>query len=769
MGVRLIPSHAAVVALSLLTSTCAAASDAVSVSVKNPLPSPRLSQTIALRLAELRKVAPALDPTKTVIVDATGQPVATQLVDMDGDESPDEIVLQADFGAGEAKTFTVQAGQRHPFTRSDFKVYGRFVRERHDDFAWENDRIAHRMYGADLETWAKEPLTSSGVDIWAKRTNKLVINDWYMVDNYHQDNGDGGDFYSVGKSRGCGGLGIWQDGKLYVSRNFVTSRVLANGPIRLVFELGYAPWDVGGMRVAETKRVILDAGQGFDRFESVFKVDGQERPLDVALGIANHKGGTAQYDAKGGWLRSWEPLAAPNGNMGCGVVVAGQPADYRPTDSDFLIVTHAKSGVPLVYYAGFGWDRGGSVADVVAWTKKVDGFAREVAAPLQISLTPSSAAAALPPPARAPQKAEKWSVRACDSVMARRPAGFGDNWDYDTGLVLLGFEHTWRETKERKYFDYVRRTVDPLVDADGKIKGYELEKYNIDEINMGKALFALLAESTDPKEKDRYKKALGLLRSQMLRHPRTTEGGFWHKGIYPHQMWLDGVYMASPFLAKYAVVFGEPAIFDDVAKQILLAEEHMRDAKTGLLYHGWDESREQRWADPKTGTSPQFWGRSMGWYAMALVDVLELMPQNHPKRTAIVAVLSRLAAALSSVQDKATGVWWQVLDAGSREKNYREASASSMFVYALSKGIKNGWLDKTTYGPVAARGYQGILDQFIEIDGDGQVNVTSICAAAGLGGKPYRDGSYDYYTSIDVVTNEPKGVGAFLLASVERE
>ena len=330
MGARLIAVSLAAVALSLLTGASAVASDAVSVRVKNPLAAPRSSATIAIRLAEIRKLAPALDPAKTVVVDAAGQTLASQLVDMDGDESFDELVLQTDFGANEAKTFTVQAGSRRPFARADFKVYGRFVRERHDDFAWENDRVAHRMYGADLESWAKEPLTSSGVDVWAKRTSKLVVNDWYMVDDYHHDNGDGGDFYSVGKSRGCGGVGIWQNGKLHVSRNFVTSRVLANGPIRLVFELGYAPWDAGGVRVAETKRVILDAGQGFDRFESIFKVDGQDRALEVAVGIANHKGGAAQANAKGGWLRSWEPLKEPNGNLGCGVIVAGQSADYRP-------------------------------------------------------------------------------------------------------------------------------------------------------------------------------------------------------------------------------------------------------------------------------------------------------------------------------------------------------------------------------------------------------------------------------------------------------
>jgi unsaturated rhamnogalacturonyl hydrolase len=449
-------------------------------------------------------------------------------------------------------------------------------------------------------------------------------------------------------------------------------------------------------------------------------------------------------------------------------VIVGRPAEYRPTDADFLMVTRAKSGAPFAYYAGFGWDRSGAVADEAAWTQKVDSCAREIASPLQVSLSPGVARAS-PSAVRAPEQVHSWSARVGDSIIARSPAGFGDKWDYDNGLVLLGFEHTWRATKDPKYLAYVKRSIEPWIAADGSIKGYELTKYNIDHVNTGKVLFALLASATDRSEKDRYTKALGLLRSQMLRHPRTTEGGFWHKGIYPHQMWLDGVYMASPFLAEYARVFGEAALFDDVARQILLVEQHTRDPKTGLLYHGWDESREQPWSDPKTGTSPVFWARAMGWYAMALVDVLELMPRDHPKRAAILGVLDRLAHAIASVQDPATGVWWQVLDAAGREKNYREASASSMFVYALSKAVKNGWLDKSTYEPLASRGYQGILDQFVKVDGDGRVDLTGICKAVGLGGNPYRDGSYDYYTGVEVMTNEPKGLGAFLLASTERE
>src|SRR5690349_8781623 len=245
----------------LASAGTASAADAIKVTVTNPLGAPRWSETVALNFSELKKLAPALDPQKTVVLDSASKVVDSQLVDMDGDDAPDQLVFQTELGSSQSKAFTVQLGERKPFTREQYKVYGRFIRERHDDFAWENDRIARRMYGRDLETWAKEPLTSSGIDIWVKRVTKRVINDWYLVDDYHRDNGDGGDFYSVGKTRGCGGLGVWSGGKLYTSRNFVTSRVLANGPIRLVFELDYAGWDAGGAKVSETKRVILDAGK----------------------------------------------------------------------------------------------------------------------------------------------------------------------------------------------------------------------------------------------------------------------------------------------------------------------------------------------------------------------------------------------------------------------------------------------------------------------------------------------------------------------------
>ncbi len=729
--------------------------DVALVRVTNPSETARSSETLSLSLAELRRFWAELQ--QVVLVDPAGNEVPSQLVDLDGDESPDALVFQTDLAAGETKNFTLRFGKRKTPTREQFKVYGRFVRERHDDFAWENDRIARRAYGPELETWSREPLTSSGIDVWAKRTKRLVINDWYMTNDYHHDRGEGADFYSVGQSRGCGGLGIWANEQLYVSRNFTGSRVLANGPLRLVFELSYAPFDAGGLRVSETKRVTLDAGKNFERYESTFKSNGPKPGLSVGIGIAKHKGGEIQVDPNAKWMRSWEPLSEKSGHLGCAIVLpADTHATHRQTESDYLLVADANQGKPFVYYAGFGWDKSGDFADAAAFATKVQSVSREVAMPAQLSV--SAGKGAVP-----------WSARACETMIDRRPEVLMGHWTYDTGLVLMGCQRVAQKNGTPKLEQFVNRTIDDLIALDGSIKGYRVDEYSLDNLNMGKVVFSVLEETNDPGHKQRYEKALRLLRSQMKTHPRTSDGGFWHKQIYPHQLWLDGAYMAGPFLAKYARVFNEPDLFDQVAQELIVLERHTRDPKTGLLHHGWDESRAERWANPKTGTSPSFWGRAMGWYAMALVDVIELMPKTHAKRNALVAILHRLAAAVAATQDKQAGVWWQVLDAPKRDKNYLEASASAMFVYALSKGVRNGWLDSGKYAPVAERGYRGILENFVDINENGGLELKNVCKVAGLGGTPYRDGTYEYYTSAEVVANDPKGVGAFILASLERE
>ena len=342
--------------------------------------------------------------------------------------------------------------------------------------------------------------------------------------------------------------------------------------------------------------------------------------------------------------------------------------------------------------------------------------------------------------------------------------GRPERWSYEQGVVMKGLEGVWLSTADGRYFRFIQQSIDRFVQDDGSIRTYRIDEYNIDNILNGRMLLLLYNVTGEEK----YRKAAGLLREQLKSHPRTSEGGFWHKKIYPFQMWLDGLYMGEPFYAEYAKTFHEDAAFDDIARQFVFMERHSRDSKTGLLYHGWDESRKQRWSNPETGRSPNFWGRAMGWYAMALVDTLEHFPENHPQRGELVQILKRLADAARRYQDANSGLWYQVLDKAGAEGNYLEASAASMFVYALAKGIRKGYLP-ASYFDVAQRGYRGIVSRFIKTDSDGQVNLEGTVSVAGLGGNPYRDGSYEYYLSEKVVTNDPKGIGAFLMASNEME
>lgn len=356
-----------------------------------------------------------------------------------------------------------------------------------------------------------------------------------------------------------------------------------------------------------------------------------------------------------------------------------------------------------------------------------------------------------------------WSVRGAETVLQRHPS-LSNHWRYEAGVALLAIQKVWEVTGDQRYLAYIQHNIDAFVDQTGNIRTYILEEYNLDQINEGKVLFLL----HDVTGEERYKKAAYRLREQLKTHPRLQQGGFWHKQIYPHQMWLDGLYMAGPFLAQFARTYDEADIFDDLANQVAIFDRQARDARTGLLYHGWDASRSQKWADPQSGCSPHFWGRAIGWFMMALVDILDYFPEAHPKRALIRQVLNDTAQAVTAVQDEASGVWYQILDQGQRPGNYLEASASCMFVYALSKGTRLGYLDQA-HAKAALRGYQGILMQFIDVDDNGWVNVQRICGVGGLGGTPYRDGSYEYYISEPVVQNDYKGFGPFIMASVEIE
>lgn len=374
-----------------------------------------------------------------------------------------------------------------------------------------------------------------------------------------------------------------------------------------------------------------------------------------------------------------------------------------------------------------------------------------------------------PPRARRSSDGRPWSVRVAESVMRRNPQTHR-RWDYTQGVVLGAIERVALATGDRAMLRYVDENMERWITPMGDITGYRLDDYNIDEVAQGRLLFGMMQRASDTV---RYAGAARMLREQLRTHPRTPEGGFWHKKIYPQQMWLDGLFMGQPFFAEYAKTFNEPAAFDDIAKQFLLVARHTRDPRTGLMYHAWDYAKAQPWADTATGLSQHFWGRAMGWYVMGVVETLEHFPAEHPDRPAIIQTLRDAAEGIARVQDPVTGLWWNVMDQPNRAGNWLEASASSMFAYALARAARLGYID-AEYRQVAERGFDGLLSNLVRENPDGTVSLINIVQVSGVGGNPrrdgsYRDGSYAYYVSEPVVTDDYKGVGPFILAALELE
>ena len=357
----------------------------LTVTAVNKLKVARPGETIELAAKDLASLAEK-DLNKLHVLDSSGKEVLSQSVDTDYDDyhKPDTLIFQADFAPGETKTFTITAGSKRVYKKEDFRAYGRFARERFDDFAWENDRIAHRTYGKALITWKGEPLTSSAIDIWSKRTSKLVINDWYMVDNYHTDLGEGADLYSAGPTRGVGASGIWANNQLYVPTNFVDSRVLTNGPIRVMFELVYDAFDVNGTQVSKVLRVSLDAGSQLNHFQPAYRA---QAPLAVAIGFKKVKDEQREVNAERGWVTIWQPVDKNLGMQGLAVVLNAGDVDRLAEDArNNLIVLKPRTAFPVSYWAGFAWDRAGRITSAEAWKKYVDEFAERLRSPIEVTV-----------------------------------------------------------------------------------------------------------------------------------------------------------------------------------------------------------------------------------------------------------------------------------------------------------------------------------------------------------------------------------------------
>lgn len=352
-------------------------------------------------------------------------------------------------------------------------------------------------------------------------------------------------------------------------------------------------------------------------------------------------------------------------------------------------------------------------------------------------------------PAGRPAAAQDWSVALIDSTMARYTPSTIGGWSYPVGLYLYGQYLTYQRTHDARYLTYIKSYVDRFVSSDGSIG----QSFNsLDSMQAGRLLTILHHETGQ----DRYRKAALKIRNRLNTYPRTSDGGFWHADTSSraHQLWSDGVYMVNPFLVEYGKEFGDATYAnDEAAKQLYVYGNHLQVAN-GLLKHAYDESRTASWADPATGLAPEHWCRAVGWYAMAIVNVLDAIPVNHPRRPQLVGIFRRLAAGLEKYQDPATGRWFQVIDKGARGDNWTETSCSSMFTYALSRGAQQGYLDPH-YATVAQRGYQGVLAR-MSVGSDGRTNLTDISIGTNVG-------DYAYYIARDRATNDFHGLGAFLI------
>lgn len=722
----------------------------------------------------------------------------TQLVDDDGDDRPDALVFLADLGAAATHRYVVDrrelAGAALPRAYAEVSVKeggvwdgkkyvgGKFMTVRgirrivmpsqssdHNEFlryegpGIESDHVGYRVY---LD-WR------NGFDIFGKKTSAMVLPgvglDGY--ESYHQMADWGADILKVGQSLGIGGFGFW-DGKKAVLVSDVAERsatIRSDGPIYASFELGYKGWKTGAETVDLGATLSMQAGSPLVDVRLV-----TSDPLEnLAIGLVSHPDAeviTGDLDVTG---EAWSYLATfgkqtlfEGDHLGMALLFRKMDLVSQTKDESSQVLVMRPRGTELSYAFGALWSGqpGG-----VRTREELQAFLaaeverRTLAPRLRLKTKASRRARELQPIEISTRLAESEIARRGDSLsfggwdaQASRPS----SWNYTTGLLMQAMDDLSSAVGDPRFADYARRTIDSYLLADGTIRTYEASEFNIDHVNSGKVLQRLQARHPDA----RYQAAIAALAAQLAKHPRTSEGAFWHKQRYPHQLWLDGVYMGMPFLAGVGVAAGDDRKVEEAVREFTIARSHLRDPRSGLYYHAWDEAKEQSWANPQTGRSRFVWARGLGWFAMALVDILDVIPPEKTElRAPLLAMIPELAESLVRHQD-ATGVWFQILDMPGEPGNYREASASAMFTYFLAKAINQGHLP-ASFEPAAQKAYAGLVDEFVSVHTDGSFHLTNVVEVGGLGYG--RDGSYRYYMSERVVDDDPKGLGPAIMAGLQ--
>lgn len=776
-------------ALLLVLPACDRAPDrsVAHLDVANPSAFARPDSLISLSLNQLGVTEGPLQVWEGPVVRPT------QLLDDDGDGRPNRLVFLADLDAAATHGYVVNrqdaAGAVPPRTHAEVAIKeggewqgssyvgGTFTNVSHvtppaqytDHSEWiryegpgiESDLVGYRVY---LD-WR------NGFDIFGKKTSEMVLQNVGLdgYDSYHEMSAWGADILKVGQSLGMGGYGYWDGAKAVLVSDVAerSTTIRSDGPIHSAFEIGYQAWNTGAATVDMKSTLSMHAGSPMVDVKLATSA-----PLDnLALGLVAHPAAEVlmgDLDITGqawSYMATFGPQTLFDDNLGMVVLFRQHNLVAQTRDASSHVLVMRPDGNELSYAFGALWSgQPGGVqtrAELEAWLA-AEVERRTLAPRIRLKTAASHSVATLAPQQVSLRLAESEMARRSDSLSyggwdaaSSRPAG----WTYTTGLLMQAMDDLSEATGDPRFAAYAKATIDSFIADDGTVRTYDVTEYNIDKINSGKMLQRLFARSGDPK----YRTAIEALAAQLADHPRTSEGGFWHKQRYPHQLWLDGVYMGMPFLAGVGVMAGDDHEVEEAVREFEIVRSHLRDPQTGLYFHAWDEAKQQGWADPETGRSQFVWGRGVGWYAMALVDTLDAIPpEKAALRAPLLAIIPELAEALIQTQD-ATGVWFQIVDMPTEPGNYREASASAMFTYFLAKAVNRGYLPES-YRAAAQKAWAGLVDEFVSVWADGSFDLTNNCEVGGLGYG--RDGSYRYYMSERVVEDDPKGIGPAIMAGL---
>lgn len=777
--------------------------------LKNPSSFPRHQTPVYLSYYDLG--LPDTDPrVKMLALVEGGNTVRSHAIDHDGNGHHDGLLALVDLEPAATKVFTVLADEKRAleplpkltqaeishkvggewrarkekphlkeYVGGAFKNTDRFTPPpehtdhslliRYEGPGIESDKVGYRIY---LDQ-------RNGFDIFGKKVATPVLQgigqDGYQ--SYHHMADWGMDILKVGQSLGAGGFGFWDGKKIQLLSEVEGWDVVVseNASLYSSFQIKYRGWKVDGKKIDLNAHFAMTAGSRAVHTRLV-----TSEPLkNLAIGVVKHPetelilGPTQGTGTAYTYLASWGKQSLNGDMLGMAVLFQRGALDRHPKDAANYAAVIKPGGNEFDYYFLAAWQ--GEPGGIQTRQQFVDYLDQEVE---RLTITPRRRlSTAKAKEARVfpltSDSALGWARKLADSELDRkallyRHGGWDANrkrkpkFEYDiVGLQPLAYDELAKVTGDARYEQVMPLVTGSYVTEAGNILEYKLEDYNIDSINPGRNVLRLFEKT----KQDKYRKAAALLRKQLATHPRTSEGAFWHKKRYPFQLWLDGVYMGMPFLADYAVTFDGGRGLDDVVKEFVLTRKHLRNPETGLYFHAWDEKKSQDWADPKTGLSKYYWGRGLGWFSMAAVDVLDFIPaEDKARRQPILDIIQELAVALAKYQDPGTGTWWQILDQPSAPGNYRESTATAMFSYFFAKAARKGYL-APAYVETARKGYEGAIREFINVHPDGKISMTGQCLVAGLGYG--RDGSYRYYMSEPVAENDPKGNGPFILAGIE--